>query len=75
MVIHVKSVHRMDHFYVYSLLLEFITYNAVIRFYTTKRWTLELDFLLKMKPNSLTGFTFIKIQNLNKITEIQIPIK
>lgn len=35
--IHVKSVHRMDHFYVYYLLLEFITYIAVIQSYTTKR--------------------------------------
>jgi hypothetical protein len=60
---------------VYCLLLEFITYSAVIRYYTTKKWTVELDFLLKMKPNSLTGFTFIKIQNLNTIfTFVEIKI-
>jgi len=35
--IHVKSVHRMDHFYAYYLLLEFIAYSAVIRSYITKR--------------------------------------
>jgi len=27
----------MDHFYVYFLLLEFITYSAVIQSYTTKK--------------------------------------
>ena len=64
---HVKSVHWMDHFYVYYLLLEFITYNAVIQFCTIKKWTVKLVFILKMKPISLTRFTFIKTHYLNTV--------
>ena len=48
-------IHQMDYFYVYYLLLEFLTYSAIIKPYTTKRRTVKLNFGLKTKPISLTA--------------------